>query len=139
AWEDFDVRGEDVVVGIIDTGTLHTHEALVDQYRGNQGDGTFDHDHHWFDPFDYCPDPSEPCDPHGHGTHVTGTTIGADGGDNGIGVAPEAEWISAIGCTPQGNCLMENALMAGQFMLAPTDTEGNNASPELRPHVINNS
>ena len=33
----------------IDTGTQFDHPALVDQYRGNNGDGTFDHNYNWFD------------------------------------------------------------------------------------------
>ena len=138
-WEDFGVRGGNTVVGIIDTGTRHTHEALVDRYRGHLGNGTFDHDHNWFDPYDECPDPSEPCDNHGHGSHVTGTAVGWDGAENRIGVAPGAEWISARGCSDQGACLIDHVLMAGQFMLAPTDTDGLDPRPDLRPHVVNNS
>ena len=74
------------------------HPALVRQYRGNNGDGTFDHNYNWFDPAGVCVPSTAPCDNDGHGTHTMGTMVGDDGGANQIGVAPGAKWIAAKGC-----------------------------------------
>lgn len=134
-WDEFGTTGEDIVVGAIDSGALHTHEALVGQYRGNLGGGEFDHNYHWYDPSGVCGNPSrEPCDNTGHGTHVLGTMVG----DGGIGVAPGAQWIVAKGCETR-NCSQAALLSAAQFMLAPTDLAGENPRPDLRPHLVNNS
>jgi subtilisin family serine protease len=140
-WSTFGARGEGIVVGSIDTGVQFDHPALVSQYRGNAGDGSFDHDYDWFDPSSVCASPSlVPCDNNGHGTHTTGTVVGDDGdpGANRIGVAPHARWIAAKGCE-QFTCSLEALLASGQWMLAPTDLSGQNPRPDLRPHVVNNS
>lgn len=60
-WDDFGVTGEGIVVGIIDTGTLYTHNALVNQYRGNNGDGTFDAGAHRRPRPEPAPGPAAPC------------------------------------------------------------------------------
>ena len=88
-WNEFGVRGEGIVVANIDTGVQYDHPALVDQYRGNNGDGTFNHNYNWFDPAGVCAT-APPCDNNGHGTHTMGTMVGDDGGANQIGVAPGA-------------------------------------------------
>lgn len=132
-WADFGVRGEGIIVGNIDSGVQYDHPALVEQYGGNNGNGTFSHDYHWFDAAGTAPDFPE--DDNGHGSHVMGTMVGDDGGENQIGVAPEATWIAANGCCPSDAAL----IASGQWMLAPTDLEGENPDPTVRPHVINNS
>ncbi|MFK5583852.1 S8 family serine peptidase [Serinicoccus sp. LYQ131] len=132
-WDELGIRGEGIVVASIDTGAQFDHPALVDQYRGNNGDGTFDHDYNWFDAAGTSPD--EPADTDGHGSHVTGTMIGDDGGDNQIGVAPGATWIAANGCCPSDAALINS----GEWMLEPRDLEGENPDVSKRPHVINNS
>ncbi|HEY8474454.1 MAG TPA: S8 family serine peptidase, partial [Natronosporangium sp.] len=138
-WDTFDARGEGIVVGIIDTGGTFDHPALVNQYRGNLGNGQFDHNYNWHDPSNVCGTPSlAPCDNHGHATHVTGTVLGDDGGNNQVGVAPAAKWIAAKGCEFD-TCSDEALLSSGQFMLAPTDLNGQNPDPDLRPHIVNNS
>ncbi|HEX6335545.1 MAG TPA: carboxypeptidase regulatory-like domain-containing protein [Jiangellaceae bacterium] len=138
-WSGFGVTGEDIVVGAIDTGAQFDHPALVNQYRGNNGDGTFDHNYNWWDPSNVCGNPSlVPCDNNNHGTHVTGTMVGDDGGTNQIGMAPGAKWMMAKGCE-SSSCSQSALLSSGQFILAPTDLQGENANPELRPHIVNNS
>jgi subtilisin family serine protease len=138
-WNQFGVRGEGIVVANIDTGVQYDHPALVAQYRGNQGGGTFDHNYNWHDPSRICGNPSlVPCDNNGHGTHTMGTSVGDDGGANQIGVAPAARWIAAKGCEST-SCSNTALLSSGQWVLAPTDLNGQNPRTDLRPHIVNNS
>src|SRR5690348_6403384 len=95
-WQDFGVTGDGIVIANIDTGVDYKHPALADSYRGNLGDGVYDHNYNWFDPSNVCGTPSvAPCDNAGHGTHTMGTMVGDDHGANQIGVAPGAKWIAA--------------------------------------------
>lgn len=133
------ILGSGIVVGNVDTGVEYEHEALVTQYRGNLGGGTFDHNYSWWDPTGICGD--VPCDNAGHGTHTMGTMVGGDGPGPfapDIGVAPGARWIAAKGCE-EFFCTEGSLLSAGQFILAPTDLAGQNPRPELRPDIVNNS
>ncbi|MEU6076930.1 S8 family serine peptidase [Micromonospora sp. NPDC047074] len=137
-WDEYGVTGQGVVIGSIDSGVDHDHPALVRQYRGNNGDGSFSHDHNWYDPTGICGAGGVPCDNHGHGTHTTGTVLGDDGAGKPIGVAPGARWIAAKGC--EGRSCSETALLAaGQWMVAPTDRNGQNPRPDLSPDIVNNS
>ncbi|MGH3385524.1 MAG: S8 family serine peptidase [Nocardioidaceae bacterium] len=137
-WNTFGVRGEGIVVANVDTGVDFDHPALVRQYRGNLGTGSFDHNYNWYDPSNVCGEPSlEPCDNDNHGTHTMGTMVGDDGTSQ-VGVAPNATWIAAKGC--ETSLCSDAALLASaQWMLAPIDLNGENPRPDLRPHVINNS
>lgn len=138
-WDEFGATGEGIVVGSIDSGVQYNHPALVKQYRGNNGDGTFNHDYSWWDPGVSCGIINTvPCDNVGHGTHTTGTMVGDDGAENHIGVAPGAKWIAAKGCSGS-TCNQSMLLSSGQFMLAPTARGGRNPRPDLRPDVVNNS
>ncbi|MDG4833659.1 S8 family serine peptidase [Solwaraspora sp. WMMD1047] len=135
-WDEYGVRGEGIVVANIDSGVQFDHPALVGSYRGNTGSG-FDHAYNWFDPAGVCADPA-PCDNNDHGTHTMGTIVGDDGGDNQIGVAPGATWIAAKGCEAR-SCSDASLLAAGQWVLAPTDLNGENPRPDLRADIVNNS
>ncbi|RHY84739.1 hypothetical protein DYB26_015559, partial [Aphanomyces astaci] len=115
-------RGEGVVVGILDSGAIHTHDDLKTNWRSNYG---------WYDPSSKSP---TPIDSSGHGSHVTGTAVG----QNGIGVAPGATWIACRGCTTSG-CPEAALTGCAQWMLCPTDVTGKNPKCELAPDVINNS
>ncbi|HNT56176.1 MAG TPA: S8 family serine peptidase, partial [Anaerolineaceae bacterium] len=128
-------EGTGLVVANIDTGVRYSHQALVGQYRGNNG-GTFDHNYNWFNPDNLSDD--EPRDGHGHGTHTMGTMVGDDGGSNQIGIAPGAEWMACAGC-PDGGCTDSALLGCGQFIAAPTDLTGANPNPNMRPNAVNNS
>ncbi len=132
-WSEYGDTGEDIVVGSIDSGVQYDHPALVNQYRGNNGDGTFTHDYNWFDASGSCG--GAPCDNDGHGTHTMGTMVGDDGAANKVGVAPGAKWITANGCCPSDEALISS----GQWMLAPTDLAGANPDVSKRPDIINNS
>jgi subtilisin family serine protease len=134
-WAD-GIRGEGIVVASIDSGVRYTHQALVNQYRGNLGGGVFSHDHNWLNPYTNSAAPADTHSP-GHGTHVTGTMVGDDGGANQIGVAPDAKWIACAGFNP--NSTTEGLIKCAEFMAAPTRTNGTAPDPSMRPHVVNNS
>ena len=137
-WSTFNDRGENIVIASIDTGVQYNHPALVAQYRGNLGSGNFDHNYNWFDPSHVCGNPSlAPCDNNQHGTHTMGTMVGDDG-TNQIGVAPRAHWITAKGCE-SNYCSLSALLASGQWMLAPTNLNGQNPRPDLRPNIVSNS
>ncbi|MFB4299269.1 S8 family serine peptidase [Actinomadura sp. NTSP31] len=137
AWRQTGRRGEGVVVANVDSGVQYDHPALVRQYRGNNGDGTFTHDYNWFDPARICKN-AAPCDNNEHGTHTMGTMAGDDGQGHQVGVAPGAKWIAAKGCESSG-CSDTSLLAALQWMLAPTDHEGQHPDPAKRPDIVNNS
>ncbi|MFE3627432.1 S8 family serine peptidase [Streptomyces goshikiensis] len=136
-WEQLGVRGEGIVVANIDSGVDYTHPAVNNQYRGKNADGSYDHNYNWFDPGGVCAG-AAPCDNNDHGTHTMGTMVGDDGGANKIGVAPGAKWIAAKGCET-GSCSEASLLASGQWIVAPTDLNGQNPRPDLAPHIVNNS
>ncbi|MFI6878084.1 S8 family serine peptidase [Streptomyces sp. NPDC050400] len=133
-WDQYQDRGEGIVIANVDTGVQYDHPDLVANYRGNNGDGTFTNDYNFYDPSGNCPSDGSPCDNAGHGTHTMGTMVGA----NGIGVAPKAKWIAAKGCADD-HCYDDDLLSAGQWILAPTDHNGQNPRPDLAPNIVNNS
>ncbi|MGW0936967.1 S8 family serine peptidase [Streptomyces sp. NPDC002666] len=133
-WSQYDNRGEGIVIANVDSGVQYDHPDLVQQYRGNNGDGSFTHDYNFYDPSGVCGASGAPCDNNGHGTHTMGTMVGK----NGIGVAPDAKWIAAKGCESD-KCTDDYLLKAGQWILAPTDHNGQNPRPDLAPNIVNNS
>ncbi|MFE6187803.1 S8 family serine peptidase [Streptomyces sp. NPDC056465] len=133
-WKQYEDRGEGIVIASVDSGVQYDHPDLVANYRGNNGDGTFTHDYNFYDPTGNCPSDGTPCDNNGHGTHTMGTMVGK----NGIGVAPNATWMAAKGCATD-ECPDDDLLAAGQWILAPTDHNGQNPRPDLAPNIVNNS
>ncbi|MEO7660492.1 MAG: S8 family serine peptidase [Pyrinomonadaceae bacterium] len=135
-------KGSGIVVGDLDTGVRWTHQAIKAKYRGWNG-VTANHNYNWHDAIHtgggICgPNTTVPCDDNGHGSHTVGTMLGDDENGNQIGVAPGAKW---IGCRNMNEGFGTPATYAEcfQFMIAPTDSLGNNPNPTLRPHVLNNS
>jgi subtilisin family serine protease len=129
-WDELGVTGKGIVVGESDSGVQGDHPALRASYRGRDGQN----DYNWLDPWNGS---RAPVDVGGHGTHTTGTMVGA----GGIGVAPGAQWIGCVNLARNlGNppyyldCL--------QFMLAPYPQGGNplkDGDPSRAAHVLNNS
>lgn len=130
------IDGAGTVVASIDTGVQWDHPALKEKYRGyNSSTGEANHDFNWFDA---TTGQATPYDDLGHGTHVTGTMVGSEtNGSNQVGVAPGAKFISVKAFTAAGGSDVD-LLAAAQWILAPTDSEGN-ARVDLAPDVVNNS
>ncbi len=138
AWYEFGVSGAGITVASIDSGVRYDHPALLRQYRGYSTTGTIDHSYNWFDPQQPA---SSAFDAGNHGTHTMGTIVGrADptSGTPAVGVAPGARWIAARGCQTSV-CTEADLLAAAQWLLTPTDPDGGNPRPDLRPQIINNS
>ena len=130
--------GDGIVVANIDTGVRYTHDALVGQYRGNNGNGTFSHDYNWWDPLMNL---AVPRDNNDHGTHTMGTMVGGDGPGaftEDIGVAPGAEWIAAKGCGTIF-CSDFRLTSSAQWITCPTKVDGSAPDCSKAPHIVNNS
>ncbi|MGA4728865.1 S8 family serine peptidase [Micromonospora taraxaci] len=125
-WSQLGVTGSGIVVGSSDSGVDGTHPALRAQFRGGNDS--------WYDPWDGT---RSPTDQGGHGTHTVGSAVGRDG----IGVAPDAQW---VGCVNLDRNLGSpgHYLDCLQFMLAPFPTGGDpftDGRPERAPQVLTNS
>ncbi|WP_328651957.1 S8 family serine peptidase [Micromonospora sp. NBC_00330] len=125
-WSQLRVTGTGIVVGSSDSGVDGAHPALRAGFRGG--------DDSWYDPWD---DTRSPTDQGGHGTHTVGSAVGRDG----IGVAPDAQW---VGCVNLDRNLGSPAhyLDCLQFMLAPFPAGGDpftDGRPERAPQVLTNS
>lgn len=136
------ITGEGAVIGGQDTGYQWNHEALLNSYRGWDGNSV-NHNYNWHDAIHVgngqCSGDSVfPCDDDNHGTHTMGTMVGDDGGANQTGVAPGARW---IGCRNMnlGAGTPASYMECFQWFLAPTDLNGQNPDVSKAPHVINNS
>lgn len=126
--------GSGVTIAVIDSGVAWQHPALKGKYRGyDDTTGEVNHDFNWFDA---TRGEKEPYDDHGHGTHVTGTILGSDG-TNQVGVAPGANWIAVKAFTQDGATEVD-LLKAAEWILAPTDSNGNQR-PDLAPDIVNSS
>ncbi|MEV4119260.1 S8 family serine peptidase [Micromonospora sp. NPDC049645] len=125
-WSQLRVTGTGVVVGSSDSGVDGTHPALRAGFRGGNDS--------WYDPWDGT---RSPTDQGGHGTHTVGSAVGRDG----IGVAPDAQW---VGCVNLDRNLGSpgHYLDCLQFMLAPFPAGGDpfaDGRPERAPQVLTNS
>ena len=129
--------GQGVVVATADTGVEWNHPALKDAYRGWDG-ATADHARNWHDGVGAN---IVPIDDHNHGTHVTGTMVGDDGGTNQVGVAPGAEWIACRNMNV-GVGTPASYTECFEFFLAPYPQGGDpvaDGDPTMAPDIINNS
>ncbi|MFF5178704.1 S8 family serine peptidase [Micromonospora sp. NPDC000316] len=125
-WSQLGVTGAGIVVGSSDSGVDGGHPTLRAGFRGG--------DDSWYDPWNGTRAPN---DMGGHGTHTVGSAVGRDG----IGVAPDAQW---VGCVNLDRNLGSpgHYLDCLQFMLAPFPTGGDpftDGRPERAPQVLTNS
>jgi uncharacterized repeat protein (TIGR01451 family) len=136
-WNELGITGQGVVVANIDTGVDWQHNALRDKYRGKDGD----HNYNWFDFTGTYP--QAPNDGHNHGTHTMGTIVGDGVDESGqrlqTGVAPGAQWIAVKVFSDSGDTSDVWIHQAFQWILAPTDLNGENPDPTRAPDVVNNS
>ncbi len=132
AWNNLDINGTGVLVGIIDCGFSGNHPDLVPRWKQQYG---------WKD---FVNNQSQPYDsPSGHGTRVTGVIVAGDNSGSSIGVAPGAQFISAKtfhrDASGHDTGTPANIRAAMNWMLDP-DEDGNlNTGQEHRPDVVNNS
>ena len=125
-WSQLNDAGQGIVIGTSDSGVDGGHPDLRSGFRGG--------DDSWYDPWNGT---RTPTDHGGHGTHTLGTALGR----NGIGVAPQAQW---IGCVNLDRNLgsPSHYLDCLQFMLAPFTPGANpwhDGHPDRAPHVLTNS
>ena len=119
------LRGQGVVVAVLDTGADLSHPDLAATYRGGADS--------WFDP--YGQHPSGPVDLSGHGTWTTGVVVGGSAGGTAIGVAPEARWIAARVFNDAGQGTVSAIHAALQWVVDP---DGDPATDD-GADVVNNS
>ena len=137
-------NGQNIVVASADTGVRWTHNALKPHYRGWNG-VTADHNYNWHDSIHSgggaCgPNSPQPCDDFFHGSHTTGTAIGADGGANQIGMAPGAKWIACRNMSV-GIGTPARYIECMEFFLAPYPVGGDpgDGDPTKAPDITINS
>lgn len=132
-WRDSGIRGEGIIVGVMDSGVQWDHPELRDSYRGLNADGSVSHEYNWYDPWEGA---TAPVDYSGHGTYTLSAAVG-----NQVGVAPDATWIGCVNLARNvGN--PARYLDCMQFMLAPFPPGGNplrDGDPARGADVTNNS
>ena len=98
-WNDLNITGRNVVVGVIDTGACITHPDLANQIWTNTAEvpgnnidddnnGYIDDVHGWS--FDGNGSDDDISDGNSHGTHVSGTVLGDGSNGETTGMAPDA-------------------------------------------------
>ncbi|MEJ2618963.1 MAG: Calx-beta domain-containing protein [Candidatus Thiodiazotropha sp.] len=122
-WER-EIRGEGVVVGIMDSGVDVNHPDLIDRWRGG--------DNSWFDPYG---DQDFPIDLVGHGTQALGLIVAGDESGYQVGMAPEAKWIAARIFDNANQTTLSAIHLAFQWLLDP---DGDPLTDDA-PHLVNNS
>ena len=121
-WEEYSLRGEGIVVGIIDSGVDSNHPELNGKVIRNR------------DFIEGYPD-NKPNDATGHGTHCAGTIAGSNLGETAIGVAPKARVISGKIFNKSGRSDSETVLKAMQWIVDP---DGNPNTDDF-PRLVSNS
>ena len=123
--------GKGRLVCSFDTGVEGTHPALASKWRGASAPLS----ETWFSKINPA---AIPFDAAGHGTHTMGVMVGSVGSDT-IGVAPDAEWISAGVIDQPGRSLsttISDIIEAFEWALDP---DGDPTTTDDVPDVILNS
>ncbi|MFH1699898.1 MAG: S8 family serine peptidase [Candidatus Zixiibacteriota bacterium] len=124
------LTGKGSLICSFDTGVDGDHPALSDKWRGNY---TQSASAAWFAPRG----DSLPFDNLGHGSHSMGIMIGSTDTDT-IGVAPDAQWISAAVIDQGANlsATISDILSAFDWVINP---DGDMSTMDDVPDVLNNS
>ncbi|MEE9442416.1 MAG: S8 family serine peptidase [candidate division Zixibacteria bacterium] len=124
------LTGKGSLICSFDTGVDGDHPALTDKWRGNY---TQSASAAWFAPRG----DSLPYDNLGHGSHSMGIMLGSTGTDT-IGVAPDAQWISAAVIDQGANlsATIADILNAFDWVINP---DGDMNTMDDVPDVLNNS
>lgn len=120
-WEELNLRGRGVRVGILDTG-YSDHPALRNRIEASRT-------------FVWGKDDGKPNDGHGHGTHCLGTIGGSEVGGRQIGVAPEVSFLVGRIFNSKGKGGLSGMLKGMQWMADPD----NNPATQDQPAVVSNS
>lgn len=107
-WSEQNVRGDGIVVAVLDSGVDYGHPAL----GGGIGAGFKVIAGH-----DFVTGDSDPMDEHGHGTHVAGIIAG--GNDEVRGVAPNARLLAYRVLDANGQGLISDTLAALEWTVDP--------------------
>ena len=139
-WDELNITGKGVVIGIVDQGIDLEHPALLEHFRGWDSESqTLKLDGNYVD---FVHPDSTDIDEDMHGTHVAGIAVGsenrvqADGharAYNRIGVAPGAQFIAARAFKEGVGGTNENIIKACEWMLAP------GGDPDGAPRIVNQS
>lgn len=124
AWEQFNVRGRGVRIGIIDSGLDGAHPEFADHSRIAA----------WYDftSDDLSSGIDNMTDSLGHGSHVAGTIAGGSLSGKAIGIAPECKLVIAKAIGRSG-ARVSALLEAMQWMIDP---DGNPATDD-GPRAVN--
>ncbi|MBC8310625.1 MAG: S8 family serine peptidase [Planctomycetes bacterium] len=124
--------GEGVLVATLDTGVDGGHEALASSWAGLRPEYAGHPEWAFLDPYTY--NHNFPFDSGSHGTHTMGTVCGSA---QGIGVAPDAHWITSAGI--DRSTIGETVADAIETFQWFVDPDGNPATAWDVPRVCSNS
>jgi len=142
------LTGKGRLIGSLDTGIDGNHRALKSRWRGRKPGVT--HQEAWFDPVLNLTVPHTFSRNLNHGTHVLGIACGLDtsrtinGTDttlfiDTLGVAPEAEWISAAVIDVNSSFVLTNGSHVLDALEWAADPDGDPNTIEDVPDAVNNS
>ena len=131
---DMGFTGEGVLVSTLDTGVDGSHEALASRWAGLRPEYSGHPEWAFLDP--YTNNNSFPFDSGSHGSHTMGTVCGGSPG-LGIGVAPDAHWITSAGI--DRGSIAETVADSIQTFQWFVDPDGNSATAWDVPRVCSNS
>lgn len=114
------ITGQDVIVGVMDTGVRGSHRLVRDSYVGTYG---------WYDGVEESSEPDAvPHDELGHGTAVLSIIVGKEG----LGMAPDSRWLACRACDDLG-CEESMMIACAQYLMCPN----RDAECSKYPHVVN--
>lgn len=116
--------GQGTVVATMDSGVDINHPDLGPKWRGGSNS--------WYDPHG---ENASPNDVDGHGTWAMGLIVGGDSSGQTIGMAPDAQWISAKIYNNAGETTYSAIHQSYQWLLDP---DGDSTTDDL-PDVVSNS